>query len=312
MQVIGTKYQIFENDELKIRRIVRSKGDDMYALKEQGMEQKFILSDKELADKYIRLTPDAFLNIMIVKEPAFEGSDVSDIYFCVNRSADLTNGVNEPSLILRQNIYSKFKNVNSQFGGDVYIGECMTIVNSSKEELAEVMSFEEIISQYSVALYLDDSEEDILACISSKFKKEINAVLCSVKNSMPDMIKGTTEDLKQLWEENDFIGNYKSIFNITQIDFPIVLGKESYNNEGDIVLNAKQKQRLEDMLRRYIENIRVVKYDKDIDISKIVNIQHVVVCDSENKIYLIAYDVVGYYAESEDDAQVLKAFGIVQ
>ena len=66
------------------------------------------------------------------------------------------------------------------------------------------------------------------------------------------------------------------------------------------------------MLRRYISNIRVVKYDKDIDISKIVNVQHVVVCDSENKIYLIAYDVVGYYAESEDDAQVLKAFGIVQ
>ena len=113
--------------------------------------------------------------------------------------------------------------------------------------------------------------------------------------------------------ENDFIGNYRSIFNITQIDFPIVLGKESYNAEGDIILNEKQKQRLEDMLRRYIsKNIKVIKYDKDIDISKIVNVQHVVVCDSENQIYLIAYTIEGYYTNNEDDAQVLESFGLRQ
>jgi hypothetical protein len=129
---------------------------------------------------------------------------------------------------------------------------------------------------------------------------------------MPEMCKGTAVSIRQLWEENDFIGNYKSLFNIVQIEFQIVLGKESYNTDGDIILNPKQKNRLEDMLRRYIANIRVIKYDKDIDISKIVNVQHVVVCDSENKIYLIAYNVDGYYAESEDDMQVLKSFGIVQ
>lgn len=312
MQVIGTKYQIFENDELKIRRVIKITDDGTYVLKELGTNQKFILSDKELTDKYVKLTPDAFLNIMIVKEPSFEDTEVKDIYFCVNRATDMTMGVQEPSLILRQNVYSRFKNVNSQVFGDIYVGECATIVNSSKEELVELMTFEEIENQYSVATYLDDSEEDILECISSKFKEEIDSTLVSIKASLIDTIKGTTETLKQLWEENDFIGNYKSIFNITQIDFPIDIGKESYNSQGDIVLNEKQKDRLQDMLRRYISNIRVVKYDKDIDISKIVNVQHVVVCDSENKIYLIAYNVDGYYAESEDDKQVLESFGIVQ
>ena len=310
MQIIGTKYQIFENEELKVRRVVKAKGDDTYVLKENGIDQNFIVSGKELADKYVRLTPDAFLNIMITKEPVFEGTDVNDVYFCVNRATDITMGIQAPSLILRQNIYSRFKNISASLFGDVYIGECATIVNSSKEEMAELMTFEEIVKQHSVATYLDDSEEDILACIPNKFKKDIDATLCSIKSAMPEMCKGTTESLKQLWEENDFIGNYKSIFNITQIDFPIVLGKESYDANGDIVLNEKQKQRLEDMIRRYISNIKVIKYDKDIDISKIVNVQHVVVCDSENHIYLIAYNVDGYYADNADDAQVLESFGL--
>lgn len=309
MEIIGTKYQIFEGDEFKVRRVVRAKDNNTYVLKEHGIDQNFIVSGEELADKYIRLIPDAFLNIMITKEPAYEGIDVNDVYFCVNRATDITLGVQEPVLILRQNIYSKIKNITAVFG-DIYIGECGTIVNSSKEELAELMTFEEIIKSYSIAVYLDDSEVDILACIPNKLKKDINATLCSIKSSMPETCKGATETLEQLWEENDFIGNYKSIFNITQIDFPIVIGKESYNTEGDIVLNSKQKQRLEDMLRRYVSNIKVIKYDKDIDISKIVNTQHVVVCDSENIIYLIAYTVDGYYADNADDAQVLASFGL--
>ena len=311
MQIIGTKYQIFENDELKVRRVVRVKDDNTYVLKENGIDQNFIVSAKELTDKYVRLIPDAFLNIMITKEPTYEGAEVNDVYFCVNRGGDVAAGIQEPALILRQNIYSRFKNISASLFGVVYIGECATIVNSSKEEIVEMMTFEEIIKQHSVAIYLDDSEEDMLMCIPNKFKKDIDATLHAIKSSMPEMCKGATESLKQLWEENDFIGNYKSLFNITQIDFPIFLGSESLDINGDIKLNNKQKQRLEDILRRYISNIRVIKYDKDIDISKIVNVQHVVVSDSTNQIYLIAYDVDGYYADNKDDAQVLESFGML-
>ena len=307
--MIGMKYQIYEGDDLKVRRAVRTKGDGTYVLKEDGVEQNFIISSEELSGKYVALTPDAFLNIMIVKEPSYEGSEIDDVYFCVNRATDMSMGIQEPVLILRQNIFSRFKNVISTMFNEIYIGECATIVNSSKEELAEIMTFKEITNQCGIAVYIDDSEQDILSCIPNKFKKDINATLCSIKSAMQHC-KGVTETIEELWKDNDFIGNFKSVFNITQIDFPIVLGKESYNAEGDIVLNNKQKQRLEDVLRRHISNIRVIKYDKDIDISKIVNVQHVVVSDSENIIYLIAYDIDGYYAENESDMQVLEAFGL--
>ena len=312
MHILGTKYQIFEGEELKVRRVIKAKNENTYVLKEDGVEENIIVSDKDLADKYVRLIPDALLNIMITKEESYENNDVNDVYFCINKTTDITLGANEPVLILRQNIYSKFKNISAAGFGDVYIGECGTIVNSSKEELAEFMTFESIEKQCSIALYLDDSESDILECIPNKFKKDINNTLCSIKSSMPPMCKGTTETIEQLWSENDFIGNYKSIFNIVAIDFPIVLGEESYNAEGDIIINDKQKKRIEDILRRYISNIKVIKYDKDIDISKIVNTQHVVVSDSENKIYLIAYSVDGYYAEDEsENMDILKSFGLV-
>lgn len=310
MQIIGTKYQIFEDGILKVRRAVRAKGEDIYVLKEDGVNSNFIVTAKELSDKYVKLTPDAFLNIMITKEPSYEGLEVNDVYFCVNRSCDLVASNNVPSLILRQNIYSRFKNVEFGTFDSVYVGECATIVNSSKEDLEGMMQFEEIVKQYSISTYLDDSLKDILACIPNKLKKDINATLLSIKSTIP-IAKGTTETIEQLLEENDFIGNYKSIFNIVQIDFPIILGKESYNKDGDIILNNKQKSRLEDILRRYISNIKVIKYDKDIDISKIVTTQHVVVCDSNNDIYLIAYSVDGYYANNEDDRQVLESMGMV-
>ena len=310
MQILGTKYQIFENDELKVRRVIKTKNEDTYVLKENGIEEKIIVSDKELSDKYVRLLPDALLNIMITKEPAYEGNDVNDVYFCINKTVDMSLGSSEPVLILRQNIYSKFKNIGAENFGDFYVGECATVVNSSKEELAEFMTFEGIEKQCSIALYIDDSDQDILECIPNKLKKDINTVLCNIKSSMPEMCKGTTETLEQLWEENYFIDNFKSIFNIVSINFPIVLGKESYNADGDIIINDKQKKCLENVLRRFISNIKVIKYDKDIDISKIVNTQHVVVSDSENQIYLIAYNVDGYYAESQD-TDVLKAFGLM-
>lgn len=311
MYTIGMKYQIFENGERKVRRLLKYKNnkntnDNITCTLVSDNEDDIIISSKELNEKYVSIIPDAFLNIMITKEPDFNGTEINDVYFCISKSSDLSSKNYVPSLILRQNCYSKFKNTLNIYG-NIYIGECATVVNSSKEELIEMMQWEEIKKKYSVALYIDDSEDTILRYISNKIKKDINNVLVSIKKSMGDNIKGAAETIEELFKDNDFIGNYKSIFNIAQIDFPIVLGKESYNNNGDIIINSKQKNRLEDMLKRYIDNIRIIKYDKDIDISKIINVQHVVVSDSDNIIYLIAYDVVGYYAKSEDDMQIINS-----
>ena len=106
---------------------------------------------------------------------------------------------------------------------------------------------------------------------------------------------------KNLIDRINFLARKKKNIGLTQEEL----------KEQEELRNEYRRQFRANLMNQ-VSNIRVVKYDKDIDISKIVNVQHVVVCDSENKIYLIAYNVDGYYAESEDDKQVLESFGIVQ
>ena len=308
-QILGEKFQIYIDDELRIRRIIKIKNEECFVLKDTKSGETIIISKNDLYDKYVKLTPDAFLNIMITKEESYSNIEDNDVYFCVNRSCDLVHGSTIPSLLLRQNIYSIFKN---QFAtnNDIYVGDCLTIVNSEKNDIEESMTFKEIKKSYSIAMYIDDTVDDIIECISSKFKKEINTLLKKLKDNAMSNIKGFNDNIESLLEENDFIGNYYSLFNITKIDFPIILGKESYNDEGDIILNDKQHKAVEDLLRKYITNIKVIKYDKDIDISKIVSIDHVMVCDSNNEIFLIAYECTGYYV-NENNIDIAKSMGII-
>lgn len=305
--ILGNKYQIYEGDKLKIRRSKRVKSSDnnklTYVLKEKNDDKKYIVSEEELNSKYIKLVPDAFLNIMITKELEYMDTDVEDVYFCVNRACDLTNGNNIPALILRQNCYSITKNIVSpvdMINQKVYVGELQTIMTTGKEELKAMMEYEEIIKSLSIAIYIDDSEEDILSCIPNNFRKSVESTLAYIKSTLGNTAEGCCDTIKQLWDENDFIGHLKSIFNIVQIDFPIILGKESYNSEGDIVLNNKQIEKIQDLVRRYISDVKVIKYDKDLDVSKIVTKSHVMVCDTDNEIYLIAYTIDGYYADPND------------
>ena len=122
-QILGEKFQIYIDDELRIRRIIKIKNEERFVLKDTKSGETIIISKNDLYDKYVKLTPDAFLNIMITKEESYSNIEDNDVYFCVNRSCDLVHGSTIPSLLLRQNIYSRFKN---QFAtnNDIYVGDC--------------------------------------------------------------------------------------------------------------------------------------------------------------------------------------------
>jgi len=301
MQFIGTKFQTYEDGESKIRRIFRIRDGEHYVLKEDGSDVNKIISGSNLLDKYVRIDPDAFLNIMITKEPdPTSNIDVEDVYFCVNRMSDIANGIKEPALILRQNYYSTRKNMLGDMSS-IYIGDCLTVTTASKDDIKEMMSFTKIVKQESIAIYLTDSVDDILKLIPNKLRKDINATLAMIKSYLPSMVKGVSNTVEELLADNEFMYNLMSIFNICDIQFPIILGKESYDTDGNIILNNKQMNKLQHVLMRYIDNVKIIKYDKDIDISKIVSLQHVVVKDSNNEIFLIAYETLGYISDGNDD-----------
>ena len=300
---IGMKYQIYEGDELKVYRLIRIKNVDTVVLQRLSDKQNIIISGDALMEKYVALENDAFLNCMITT--AEDG--IGDVYVCVNHCASMASGNNEPALVLRQNVYSSTKN-QFALGSDIYVGDCVTLAMlGQNEKVSDLFEFAEIVESASVAIYIDDDIDTMLSLLPSKFMKSVEGTLGILKSmDKTGAIKGYCSSLKELMTTNNFMECYLSTFNIAKIKFPIILGDDSFDAEGDIKLNKKQHALLERELGRFLSDVKVIKYDRDLDISQIVNTTHSMVCDTNNEIFLVAYTVDGYIGDS-DVAQAMRA-----
>lgn len=294
--IVGMKYQIYDGDELKVYRLKKVKNEATVVLTDVKTKQDIIVPGSTLSERYVALDNDAFLNCMIA--PAEDG--IPDVYVCVNHCSSLAGGNNEPSVVLRQNIYSASKNPFN-LSGEIYVGECVSINTlGNNEKITDFFEFTEITESASVAVYIDDTIQDMVDLIPNKFMKDVNTTLMNLKNmDKSGTIQGYCETLYDLMLDNHFMRHYLASFNVLKIDFPIVLGDESYDKEGDIKLNKKQINLLEKAFDRYISDVKVIKYDRDFDVSQIVNTTHSMVCDSDNIIYLIAYTVDGYIGDDD-------------
>lgn len=302
--ILGYRYQIYEGEDLKIYRTNRFKDyQSIVAIEEKTGEEKIITKD-DLRDKYVLITPDAFMNIMITDQV-----EKPDIYICIHKSNKTSN--KNPDIILRQAIYNESMCFDFT-SGVIYVGDC---INASSMQpgcnMEMYMDFNEINFTSSIALYVDDTIDSIINTIAPKTYKKLNEIFNKIKKEfenspMGHMIKGCANNLKELMENTYFINKYRQEFNILQVDWPVDLGPESYNPAGDIILNRKQRERLENELRKFIADIKVIKYDKDIDISRIVSRTHSMISDSNGIIYLIAYTVIGDYPIDSDIAAAMK------
>lgn len=303
--ILGYKYQTYDGDNLKIYRTNRFKDyQSVVAIDEETGEEKIITKD-DLKDKYVLITPDAFMNIMITDQ-----IEKPDIYICIHKSNKTSSDIT-PDIIIRQAIYNE-STCFGFTGNEIYVGDCINKSSiQSGYSMEMYMDFNKINFTSSIALYVDDTIDSINKTISLKTHKKLNEIFTKIKKEfenspMGNMIKGCANNLKELMENTYFINKYRQEFNILQIDWPIVLGPESYNSIGDIILNRKQHEKLEDELRKFITNIKIIKYDKDIDISRIVSITHSMISDSNGIIYLIAYNIIEDYPIDSDIAIAMK------
>lgn len=300
MEILGTKYQTYIDDELVVLRLVNIKSENKFTMVDR--EGNKLSMTKEELDKCIKLDSDALLCLMT----ATLDEDVRDVYACVHRTDDMRNGIKEPVMILRQNIYSSSKNAFNA-GMDIYVGECLVNPKfDNDEQFKSLLEFNTIDDTLSVALYVDDKFKDIKQFITGHNARKFDEVLRTIKsNNTQSMLKGYCETLDQLFEENNFMFNYRMIFNIAQVDFPIELDNNT-DKDGVITLNSKQISRLEDLLRAYITDVKVLKYDKDIDISKIVSKTHIMISDETENIYLVSYIVKEAYPVDNDIARAMN------
>ena len=253
---------------------------------------------RKMLKSMIEIIPDAKMQLMITQ---YSDNKSKDVYAWVYREDDImNNNAYEPKVVLRQDMYSLSKNAFST-DGISYVGDCISYLTKSNNlSLRQYADFEKVIKSIGISMYIDDKLDDIMQCIMPDIKKEFNDTLKNLTQYNSETIKGYCSDLNQLFVENNFMGIFRSIFNITQVDFPIDI-------INDANLDEKCQKSLEDILRKHINNVIVIKYDKDIDLSEIVHTSHIIICDSREDIYLISYDIVDDYPIDDD---ILKAFGM--
>lgn len=286
MKIIGTKWQIYENKELKIYRIISQTSTHCTLLSPEGTEK--IVRSQELIDKYIKIIPDAFMNILIT-----DINEFPDVYICVNKSESLKINKISPDLILRQSLLYDNDDVFAN-NNIITFGKCVTTQNTSSN-LSEFMEFKNINDSMSMAIYIEDTIEDIFNILNkTTFIDKVNKELTKIKNeygkgSKIFKVEGYVNNLKDLMIDNEFIQRFRELFNVTSLNWLIDLG--DYDEDESIKLNNKQINALSDILNTNISPIVVLKYDRDIDISKIVAYKHIIVSDKNYNMYLIAYEV---------------------
>ena len=208
---------------------------------------------------------------------------------------------------MRQDTLSTAKNMFASDMSTVYVGECLTVktLPSNDVKLTDLYEFDKIQTDMLIHLYIDDDLNDIMELFGDT-TKIFDDVLRGLSKKNSEVVKGYAKSLSEFLMENDFIDNFRYIYGIVPIDFPIILGKESYDSNGNIKLNIKQINRLQDILRKYISDVNVLEYDYDLDILSIVKYSHIMVSDLNDKVYLIAYIVTGDYPVDDDVAMAMN------
>lgn len=268
---IGIKFQSISDQS--IYRVV-DQTNHHFILRNDKVVKK--VTAQELINKYIKIIPDAFLNVLLC-------TDIDDVYVCVNRASEIANGNNVPDLILRQNIPNQY-NIDPSV---MMLGDCITKYNNIRNSLLVTnMQCKNIIYSYTIALYINDKLDDIFELIPEKVLTKINNHLVKIKKEklkQPN-IEGCEEDLKTLMSKLNFTQRYREIFSIFPIGWTIDIG--NYNSEGDIILTDMQKKLIADIIGENINITRIIKYDSDIDIEEI-NKSTLWLSDSTDTIYIV-------------------------
>ena len=304
---LGSKYYKNINDGRIVVRVLNYHDDTKTAkVINLSTKETEIMEASILNDQYIELVPDMKLDIMITEDE----DGTKDVYAWVYRSDYIAAGLVKAIAMLRANCYSYFKNLTAQ-GNDIWVGDCInSIDNPDQRALLDLAEFKKIVESQHYSLYVTDDINDIIQCIGKKFKHRIDSVLNEMSNKFAKQpnIKGYSRTLEELMHKNNFIDEVRMSFNIYKIEWKIILDEDSYNVNGDIILNEKQTNALEDMLRKEIADVKIIPYDKDVDISKIVQYEHVMVSDQTNQIYLIAYRKIADYKPDND---IARGMGLV-
>lgn len=248
---------------------------------------------RTLRDEYVEIRPDALMNILVTDSEDIEGG--ADIYICLHKIDQLAEGNQVPSVIIRQNVIDdEDTGKPEQVVATLRIGgAAFDPFNEGK--CKEFMALKEVDACYSMYLYVDDTLDTICKIIEvCDVNDELTKAFNHIRNKLglaADIVEGLCSNIRELMTTQHFMYYFRAMFNITQVDWPVEFSQTKY--EGDTIkFNNKQTQKLAELLDMnpdQLHNAFALRYEKDIDISKIVSYKHILISDSTEKIYLVVY-----------------------
>lgn len=280
----GSKFFRFTDDaDLEIMRVYRM-GDGGMSVKcidSKGIQHK--IDYKYLMENYKMLSPDGIMMISIVNTNVEKDQDV------VVALKALPSTDNIPYAICRQSIFDFFSNNIAKNDSVVYVG-----VSASQDTCPANINFDELFAcsslAYSVtiAVYLDDTIDDILAQFRHKrFNDVLVKLEYSLKNTFAEQNKtvlGANKTIEELLKNNNFMYDFRKCFKIVELPFTI--------NEDDESLSIDNILFLENEIKSNIMETYVIRYSKEIDLRGIDRdiIFATSVKDDHNKVYIVGYD----------------------
>lgn len=295
---LGIKYQTYIDDKLVILRLIKIKeGGKKLVFLNQNREKIYLTDEEFHSRSYVQLIPDAFMVIMHTKFK--DGED--DVYVCINKNIE---NETKPSLIMRQNAMMNMEDLDNfnPYNMNIFVGTYWLTGGLTDDEIKSVLDFDHIEKEKTVsfALYVDDTMRDIELVLESNTKRIDNILKKLQEKHENTAVKGYTDSIQSFLRQLNFINLYRAVFNIHQVLFPIDLG-DNITEDGLVRLNHKQIEELEKLIAWKITNITVIKYAKDIDISKLISNSHIMISDSQQIIYLVTYTAIAPLSDQNKD-----------
>lgn len=306
--IYGTRYFKYDNDgNLRVYKLIKK---DPIVLKEMDNKHETVnvQSEDELNDIYVKLNQDAIISFNIV-----DIHDLKDVIVMVYRKKEIVEKNPIPYSICRQNITDFFANSldpNMQCCG----------VNVTIETLPEGVKMEQLTAcdgiekSDQVSYYMGDSIDNILSYLD---KSEYDNILFDLfmdhieyksKTSggkiylrfakTQQCVDGYSKTLRDLLQLNNFMYDLMRGFNIYPLNIDLT------KNVDEQELSTNNRKIIESLICKNIavEDQLIIKYDKDIDLSKISK-EWILVYDKTNTLYLISFSTYGKYHIPVEDIE---------
>lgn len=309
----GTKYFKIIGDRLELIRVISNKNPTKIKCKDCNSGNKFTMTLNEL-EEYTRLNYDGVIQFTIVKVGSLE-----DVIVTLYRRDEIANYDSNPYCICRQSITDFFANSLSK--DKRYYG-----ISISKDSVPEgveynrIMACDGIEDSLSVAVYIDDTLDEIMSMVKSKvydnvlytlFADHIHYTYKNNKDTiklklMGDRCDGYCKTLKDLLIYNEFMYDFYTGFHI----YPLKVDLSFIGDYG--VLSNENRIAISFLLCKNITDSKIIKYSKDIDLDKISG-DYILVSDKHNNLYIVLYAYKGKYhipvekVESLENLEKLKS-----